>query len=88
MLKIKKNLFSRKIQISKWKLTSIIFFEDVRHERSLILLLSRVEPSVLKQAKFTDHEIEIIKNLALEKLHRQRLLKEHIALDVLEKTYF
>ena len=60
-------------------------FEDVRHERSLILLLSLVEPSILKQSNFTDHEIEIIKNLALEKLHRQKILKEHIAMDLLEK---
>ena len=62
-------------------------FEDVRHERSLILLLSLVEPSILKQSKFTDNEIEIIKNLALEKLHRQRILKEHIAMDLLEKQF-
>ena len=62
-------------------------FEDVRRERSLILLLSLVEPSILKQSKFTDHEIEIIKNLALEKLHRQRILKEQIALDLLEKQF-
>ena len=62
-------------------------FEDVRHERSLILLLSSVEPSILKQSKFTDNEIEIIKNLALEKLHRQRILKEHIAMDLLEKQF-
>ena len=60
-------------------------FEDVRHERSLILLLSLVEPSILKQSKFTDHEIEIIKTLALGKLHRQRILKEHIAMDLLKK---
>ena len=60
-------------------------FEDVQHERSLILLLSLVEPSIIKQSKFTDHEIEIIKNLALEKLQRQRILKEHIALDLLDK---
>ena len=62
-------------------------FEDVRHERSLILLLSLVEPGILKQSKFTDPEIEIIKNLALEKLHRQRILKEHIAMDLLEKQF-
>ena len=62
-------------------------FEDVRHERSLILFLSLVEPSLLKQSKFTDHEIEIIKNLALEKFYRQRLLKEHIAMDLLEKHF-
>ena len=62
-------------------------FEDVRHERSLILLLSLVEPDILKQSKFTNDEIEIMKNIALEKLHRQRILKEHIAMDLLEKQF-
>ena len=60
-------------------------FEDIRHERSLILLLSLIEPNILKQSKFTDHEIEIIKNLALDKLHRQRILKEYYAISLLEK---
>ena len=60
-------------------------FQDIRHERSLILLLSLTDPDILKQSKFTDDEINIIKNLALEKLHRQRILKEHIAMDLLEK---
>ena len=60
-------------------------FEDIRHERSLILLLSIIEPDILKQSKFNDHEIEIIKNIALEKLHRQRILKEVAAMDLLEK---
>ena len=60
-------------------------FEDIRYERALILLLSLVEPDILKQSKFTDHEIEIIKNVALEKLHRQRILKEVVAMDLLEK---
>ena len=59
-------------------------FEDVRHERSLILLLSLTDPDLLRQRKFTDHEIDIIKNLALEKLHRQRILKEHLAKSLLE----
>ena len=62
-------------------------FEDIRHERNLILLLSLVEPSILKQSKFTDHEIEIIKNIALQKIHRQRNLKEIVALDLLEKQF-
>ena len=62
-------------------------FEDVRHERSLILLLSLVEPDILKQSKFTDHEIDIIKNIDLEKLHRERNIKEIIALDLLEKQF-
>ena len=62
--------------------------EDVRHERSLILLLSLVESSILKQSKLTDHEIEIINNLALEEVHRQRILKEHIALVLLKKNNF
>ena len=62
-------------------------FEDIRHERSLILLLALVEPDILKQSKFTDDEIENIKNLAVEKLHRQRLLKEHMAMGLLEKQF-
>ena len=62
-------------------------FKDIRHERSLILLLSLVDPDILRQSNFTDHEIDIIKNIALEKLHRQRILKETIALDLLEKQF-
>ena len=62
-------------------------FEDIRYERSLILLLSLVEPDILKQSKFTDHEIDIIKNIALEKLHRQRNLQEIFAMDLLEKQF-
>ena len=38
-------------------------FEDVRHERSLILLLSVTDSDILKQSKFTDDEVEIIKTL-------------------------
>ena len=60
-------------------------FDDIRHERSLILLLGLIEPNILGQSKFTNHEIEIIKKIALENLHRQRILKEHIAMDILEK---
>ena len=59
-------------------------FEDVRHELSLILLLSITDPDILRQSKFTHHEVDIIKNLALEKLHRQRILKEHVAMNLLE----
>ena len=60
-------------------------FEDIRHERSLILLLSLIEPGTLKQSKFLDHEIDIIKSIALEKIHRQRILKEYHAMSLLEK---
>ena len=60
-------------------------FEEIRHERSPILLLALVEPDMLTQSKFTDDEIEIMKSLALEKLYRQRILKEHVAMDLLEK---
>ena len=59
-------------------------FEDVRHERLLMFLLSLTDPDIFKQSKFTDHEINILKNLALEKLHRQRMLKEYTALQILE----
>ena len=43
-------------------------FEDIRHGRSLILLLSPTDPDILKQSKITDYELEIIKSLALEKI--------------------
>ena len=62
-------------------------FEDVRHERSLKLLLSLTDPDILKQSKFTDDEINIKRNLAVEKLNRQRILKEHVAMDLLEKQF-
>ena len=62
-------------------------FEDIRHERSLILLLFLTDSDILKQSKFTDNEIEIIRNIALEKLHRQRILKEVAAMDLLEKQF-
>ena len=60
-------------------------FEDVTHERNLILLLSLTDPDIIKQSKFTDHEKEILNNLAFEKLHRQRILKEYVAASLLEK---
>ena len=60
-------------------------FEDVRHERPLILLLSLTEPDILRQSKFTDHEIDLIKILALEKQHKQRILKDYVAIYLLEK---
>ena len=44
-------------------------FEDVRHKRLLIILLSLTDPVILKQSNFTDHEIDVIKNVALENLH-------------------
>ena len=62
-------------------------FEDVRHERSSKLLLTLTDPSILRQSKFTNNEIEIMKNLALETLHRQRILKEHVAMVSLETQF-
>ena len=34
-------------------------FENVRNERSLILLLNLVEPNILKQSKITALEIDV-----------------------------
>ena len=57
-------------------------FDDIRLERSLIFLLSLTDPDILKQSKLTNDEINIIKNLALEKLHRQRTLNEYFAVSL------
>ena len=62
-------------------------FEHVRHERKLILLLSLVEPDILEQSKFTEDEVDIVKKIALEKLHRPRIVKENVSLDLLEKQF-
>ena len=50
-------------------------FEDIRYEGSPDLFLSLTDPDILRQSKFNDYEIDVIKNLALEKLHRQLFLK-------------
>ena len=54
-------------------------YDDIRHERTFSLLLSTTDPDILKQNKFTDYEINIIKILALEELHRQKCSKEYFA---------
>ena len=59
-------------------------FENVRLERSLILILSLTDPDPLKQSNITDHEKNKIKNHALENLHRQRILKEYVAASLME----
>ena len=61
-----------------------VFFEDVRHERSLFLLSSSTDPDILRQGKFTNYEIDILKKLAFENFHRQRILKEHVAMSLSE----
>ena len=43
-------------------------FQDTGHERSVMLLLSLTDEKILKQTGFTDYEIDIIRNIALEKL--------------------
>ena len=56
----------------------IKLFDNIHYERSLILLLSLTDPDILRQTKFTDDEIENIKNTALQKLQRQRNLKKKL----------
>ena len=65
----------------------VTVFEDVRLELNLVLLLSLVESDILKQRKIIDYEIENIKNIALEKLHRKRNFKEIFPLDLLKKQF-
>ena len=60
-------------------------FENIRYERNLILLLSLTDTNISKQSEFTDHEKEINKKIALEKIiFRVRTLKEHYALTLLQ----
>ena len=50
-------------------------FEDVRHERSLTLILSIVEPDILGQSKFLDHE-RLLKILILKNYIDNVILKK------------
>ena len=59
-------------------------FKDVRHERSLRLIISLTDPFTLKQSKFTDHEINRIKNLALEFFNGQKILKGCFAISIIK----
>ena len=52
--------------------------EDSRHERSLIIILPLTDPNFLKTTQFTDNAIKILKNIAVEKLHRQRVLEKYV----------
>ena len=61
-----------------------VMFEVVRHERSLILILSLTDPDLIKPVKFTYHEINIVKLLALEKINRQRIFKGEVAIALLK----
>ena len=62
-------------------------FQIIYYERLIKLVLSLTDPDILRESKFTNHEIDIMKNLAPEKVRRQRTLKEYIALDQLEKQF-
>ena len=44
-------------------------FEDFRRERPFMILLTLTETDIRRQSKFTYQEINILKNVALEKLH-------------------
>ena len=62
-------------------------FEEVRHERFLNLLLLLTGSDYLKQSKNTEDEINKIRNVAPEKLHRQRVLKEYEISSDLEEQF-
>ena len=59
-------------------------FKDIRYESSLIFFLSLTDPDILRHSKVTDDELNVIKTLALEKIYRQRILKEYFAVSILE----
>ena len=50
-------------------------FEVVKHKRSRIILISVTDHDIIKQSRFTDHEMKIIKHHGLEKFYRQKCLE-------------
>ena len=63
------------------------FFEDVRHEKSLIILLALTDEGILRPAGFTEHGLKMIKNLAEGKLQRKTTLLKHTALQSLDSFF-
>ena len=61
-----------------------VMFKEVGQKRSFLFLLSLTDPDIVRLSKFTDYEINILKNLELEKSHRQGISKEHVAMSLLE----
>ena len=52
-------------------------FEDVRHERSLILLLLLTDSDILNQSQLTEDETNILTNLALDKSDKNYTDNDH-----------
>ena len=59
-------------------------FEDVRHGRPLIFLLASTGPDKIKQTAFSDQEIKIEENLSSEIINRQKILKDYVAVSLIE----
>ena len=71
--------------LSKWSEAYLAtMLEGVKHEMSLIYLISLTNLGILKQSDFTEDEINMVKSFALEKLFRQRILKEYVAVSFIE----
>ena len=66
----------------------VIDLEDTSNQRSSLLPLSLTDLGIIQRNIFTDREIIIIKKVAPEKIHRQRILKECVAVSLLEKYFY
>ena len=62
----------------------VSMFEDIRHELLLIRLLSPTGSDCLRESEFTDLEMKKVNTLSLEKLHRHKILKDYVAVSLLE----
>ena len=58
--------------------------KGVRLERSLNILLSLTDLDNLKQSRFTEYEINLLRKLAPEKLLGQKISKSYVALQILD----
>ena len=61
-----------------------LLYDNIFYERQLLLLLSITNPEYLKVKGYTQEDINIIKDIADSKIHRQKLLKEYFARELIE----
>ena len=63
-----------------------LLYDNIFYERQLVLLLAITDPGYLKVKGYTDSDVKMIKDIADSKIHRQKLLKEYFASQLLNDS--
>ena len=68
-----------------------LMFEVVRHERSLLLIISLTDPDILRGEKFTDYKVDNIKKISFRETTSKALFertRSHVFIRIAKKDLF